>query len=99
MVINGLAPYVNVVQVGETTRGKNEFSITFVDDRQNNYFYDNSREANINPDNQWGIQPLLGRNENADGFSDYTTGLIPNLPLEEDIANLGILGSKFQNRY
>ncbi|MGB3143933.1 MAG: S41 family peptidase [Maribacter sp.] len=92
LVINGLAPYVNVVQVGETTRGKNEFSITFVDDRQNNYFYDNSREANINPDNQWGIQPLLGRNENADGFSDYTTGLIPNLPLEEDIANLGILG-------
>ena len=92
LVINGLAPYVNVVQVGEKTRGKNEFSITFVDDRQNSYFYDNTREANINPDNQWGIQPLLGRNENADGFSDYTTGLIPNLPLEEDIANLGVLG-------
>lgn len=92
LVMNGLEPYVDVVQIGEASRGKNEFSITFVDDRENNYFYNPSREANINPKNQWGIQPLLGRNENADGFLDYTEGLIPDFNLEEDIANLGILG-------
>ena len=92
LVINGLVPYVNVVQIGETTRGKNEFSITFVDDIENSFFYDEEREGNINPNNQWGIQPLLGRNENADGFSDYTSGLVPNFPLEEDIANMGVLG-------
>lgn len=92
LVINGLAPYIEVIQVGEKTRGKNEFSITFVDDIENSFFYDEDREGNINPNNPWGIQPLLGRNENADGFSDYTLGLTPNLPLEEDLSNLGVLG-------
>lgn len=92
LVINGLAPYVDMVQIGDRTSGKNEFSITFVDDPENSFFYDVDREANINPDNQWGIQPLLGRNENADGFSDYTTGLVPRIALAEDITNLGILG-------
>ncbi len=92
LVINGLEPYVDVVQIGTTTVGKNEFSITFVDDRENSFFYDEARESNINPDNQWAIQPLLGRNENADGFSDYTSGLIPDNELREDIANLGDLG-------
>ncbi|MFD0797751.1 S41 family peptidase [Maribacter chungangensis] len=92
LVINGLAPYVDVVQIGETTSGKNEFSITFVDDVENSFFYDEDREANINPNNQWGIQPLLGRNENADGFSDFTSGLVPRFELSEDIVNLGTLG-------
>ena len=92
LVINGLEPYVDVVQIGTATTGKNEFSITFVDDIQNGYFYDPNRQSNINPNNQWGIQPLLGRNENADGFSDYTSGLIPDFELEEDISNLGVLG-------
>lgn len=94
LVINGLAPYVNVQQIGTTTVGKNEFSITFVDDPENGFFYDADRETNINPDNQWAIQPLLGRNENADGFSDYTAGLAPGVVLQEDIANMGILGEE-----
>ncbi|WP_419211818.1 S41 family peptidase [Maribacter sp. X9] len=93
LVINGLTPYIDVVTIGDKTRGKNEFSITLVDDASNGFFYDPNTEENINPDNQWGIQPLLGRNENADGFSDYTTGLLPTLPLEEDISNLGVLGN------
>lgn len=93
LVMNGLAPYIDVIHIGTTTVGKNEFSITFVDDFENNYFYDESRESNINADNQWAIQPLLGRNENADGFLDYTDGLVPSYLLYEDIANLGVLGS------
>ncbi len=92
LVINGLEPYIDVVQIGTTTVGKNEFSLTFVDDLENGYFYSSEREDNINPDNQWAIQPLLGRNENVDGFSDYTTGLLPDYELAEDIANLGVLG-------
>ena len=94
LVMNGLAPYVDVVHIGETTRGKNEFSITMVDDFDGSYIYNPEREANINPDNQWAIQPLVGRNENADGFSDYTSGLVPNIVLEEDLANLGIWGDQ-----
>lgn len=93
LVMNGLAPYVDVIHIGETTRGKNEFSITMVDDPGNNYIFDRDRENNINPDNSWAIQPLVGRNENADGFFDYTSGLVPNIELEEDLANLGVLGN------
>jgi len=95
LVINGLTPYVEVVQIGETTRGKNEFSVTMVDDPGHEgapYVYTPERENKINPSNRWAIQPLIGRNENADGFSDYTSGLAPDIPLQEDLANLGILG-------
>jgi len=92
LVINGLAPYVQIIQIGSKTTGKNEFSRTFVDDIENSYFYEKKREGNINPNNQWGIQPLLGRVENADGFSDYTSGLMPRYELDEDISNLGVLG-------
>lgn len=93
LVMNGLAPYVQIIHIGETTRGKNEFSITLVDDPDNNYIYRSSREGNINPNNNWAIQPLVGRNENADGFSDYTNGLAPNIFLGEDLGNLGVLGN------
>jgi C-terminal processing protease CtpA/Prc len=92
LVMNGLAPYVNVFHIGETTRGKNEFSVTMVDDIDNDYIYRADRENKINPSNRWAMQPLMGRNENSDGFSDYTSGLVPDVVLKEDLANLGILG-------
>lgn len=92
LVMNGLAPYMEVIHIGETTSGKNEFSITLVDDPGNSFIYSSSRKSQINPDNSWGLQPLVGRNENADGFSDYTTGLVPDIALSEDLTNLGVLG-------
>ena len=92
LVMNGLDPYVQIIQIGETTRGKNEFSITLFDDAANNYVYSQSRENEINPTNSWALQPLVGRNENANGFFDYTDGLAPDINLEEDFGNLGVLG-------
>ncbi|WP_228235716.1 S41 family peptidase [Allomuricauda sp. M10] len=92
LVMNGLAPYIDVIHIGETTRGKNEFSITLVDDEANAFIYSSDREDEINPDNLWGLQPLVGRNENADGFYDYTSGLAPDIALPEDLTNLGVLG-------
>ena len=92
LVINGLEPYMDVIQIGDVTRGKNEFSVTMVDDRENNYIYSASRVDKIKRGNTWAIQPLLGRNENADGFSNYTSGLIPDETLKEDPSNMGILG-------
>ncbi|TDT45549.1 C-terminal processing protease CtpA/Prc [Maribacter spongiicola] len=94
LLINSLEPYMDVIQIGGVTRGKNEFSTTLVDDRDNSYLYTPSRVNNINPDNQWAIQPLIGRNENADGFFDFTSGLVPDHPLQEDYSNLGILGEQ-----
>ncbi|MEH6679395.1 MAG: S41 family peptidase [Sediminicola sp.] len=93
LVMNGLAPYIDVLHVGETTTGKNEFSITLVDNASDSYVYNPSTVGKINAQNSWGLQPLVGRNENADGFSDYTEGLEPDFLLREDVANLGILGS------
>ncbi|RUA12239.1 MAG: carboxyl-terminal protease [Flavobacteriia bacterium] len=92
LVMNGLVPHMEVIHIGETTRGKNEFSITLVDDPDNTFVYNSNREDKINPNNSWGLQPLVGRNENAAGFSDYTSGLVPDIELAEDITNLGILG-------
>ena len=97
LVINGLDPYVDVVHIGETTRGKNEFSVTMVDDRESNfgpYVFNPERVNEIRSGNDWAIQPLIGRNENAVGFSDYTAGFNPDIPLEEDLGNLGILGDE-----
>ena len=93
LVINGLDPYIDVIQIGETTSGKNEFSITLVDDPENNFIFNADRESEINPENSWALQPLVGRNENSVGFLDYTDGFVPDFSLEEDLANLGILGN------
>ncbi len=97
LVINGLDPYVDIVQIGDKTRGKNEFSVTMVDDRDSNfgpYVYNPERVNKIKEGNTWAIQPLIGRNENAEGFSDYTSGLMPDISLREDLENLGVLGDR-----
>jgi C-terminal processing protease CtpA/Prc len=95
LVINGLRPYIDVVLVGGTTRGKNEFSLTMVDDPDRDgapFIYTPDRINQINPENSWAIQPLVGRNANALGFFDYTSGFTPDIELLEDLENLGTLG-------
>ncbi len=92
LVMNGLDPYIEVIHIGTTTTGKNEFSISLVDNPDNSYVYSSSTEANINPDNSWIVQPLVGRNENAVGFFDYTAGFAPDIELVEDVFNLGTFG-------
>lgn len=94
LVINGLEPFINVIQIGTTTTGKSEFSNTLVDDPERAFLYDPEREQFINPDNQWALQPLLGKNANADGFSEYENGLVPDFEVVEDIADLGVLGDE-----
>lgn len=94
LVMNGLDPYINVVHIGSTTRGKIEFSFTMVDDPDREgapYVYTASRENQINPNNRWAIQPLVGISVNSEGFSS-PTGLVPDIELFEDAENMGILG-------
>lgn len=92
LLINGLDPYIDVIHIGDVTTGKNEFSISLVDIPESNYQYSSSTEDRINPENSWIMQPLVGRNENADGFFDYTSGFVPDIELKEDFFNLGTLG-------
>ena len=92
LVMVGLEPYVDVVHVGTTTVGKNQGSILFVDEPEGGNVFDPEREDQINPNVQWGLQPIISRVENSAGFSDYADGLLPDIELGEDITNLGVLG-------
>ncbi|WP_163398967.1 S41 family peptidase [Flavobacterium fluviatile] len=86
LVINGLKPYINVVQIGGTTVGKNVGS---------NTIYDSPSllsKAQINPTHKYAMQPLTFKITNKDNFGDYTGGLTPTFTLEERVSSYGILG-------
>lgn len=85
LVINGLRPYIDVVQIGTTTVGKYQASITVYDSP-------NFGKADANPNHTYAIQPLIYKSLNANGFTDYDSGLEPNIAFGEDFNNLGILG-------
>ena len=93
LLINGLDPYMEVIHVGSTTRGKNEFSITLVDLPSNSFIYNADKTSSINTKNSWGLQPLVGRNENSVGFFDYTAGFTPDHEIREVLGNYGAFGS------
>lgn len=70
LVINNLRPYMDVVHIGEMTRGKNEGSMTIEDER-------NPRQID------WAIQPIVLKLANADHFGDYNEGLEPTIEVKE----------------
>jgi carboxyl-terminal processing protease len=86
LVINGLKPYIQVIQIGTTTIGKNAGSVTLYDSK-------NFSKTGINTNHKYAMQPLVLKTANKDGFGDYQTGLVPNYLLSEDVGNLGILGN------
>ncbi len=85
LVINGLKPYVNVIQIGETTIGKNVGSITLYDSKSLN-------KINVNPNHKYAMQPLVFKTANAAGFGDYTGGLVPTYVQYEYFTSYGVLG-------
>ncbi|WP_281637556.1 S41 family peptidase [Flavobacterium marginilacus] len=86
LVINGLKPYINVVQIGDITTGKNVGSITVYDSPT-------FGKENRNPNHRYAMQPLVLKIVNADDSGDYFNGLNPTYALKENLANLGILGT------
>ncbi|WP_298511432.1 S41 family peptidase [uncultured Kordia sp.] len=89
LVINSLEPYIDVVQVGTTTTGKNEASVSLYDSPSWTF-----GDAQLNPNHKWAMQPLISRLENSAGFSNYTDGLNPDIEIAEDLTNLGVLGDE-----
>lgn len=85
LIINGLEPYIDVVQVGETTTGKFQASVTLYDSE------DFSKDG-INKNHTYAMQPLVLKSANALGKSDYVNGLDPDVELSENLSNLGTLG-------
>jgi len=84
LLINGLAPYIEVIHVGEQTVGKNVGSITLYD------YIDN----NINPSHTYAMQPIVFKLENSEGFVEYSSGLIPDYYIKESLLDLGTLGNE-----
>lgn len=109
LIINSLEPYIDVIQIGDVTRGKNEFSVTLVDNPVQVFRQEGQPDLPIpfivlggtfntvegaNPNHKFALQPLVGTNVNADGFGEFTNGLQPDFLLEESFGNLGQLGEQ-----
>ena len=92
-LINNLKPYMEVIVVGEKTRGKNSGSITLYDktDREPISYYIRG-DGTVNPNHTYALQPLVFKSGNADGFLDFEDGLVPTITLRESILRLGKIG-------
>jgi len=85
LVINGLKPYINVVQIGETTIGKNVGSFTVYDS-------ETLTKTKVNPNHKYAMQPLVLKIANSEDFGDYTSGLTPTYLQQEFVTSYGVLG-------
>jgi C-terminal processing protease CtpA/Prc len=86
LVINGLKPFISVIQIGDVTVGKNVGSVTLYDSPT---FGKDKR----NPNHRYAMQPLTLKIVNKDGFGDYQSGLTPTFSKPETVSNLGVLGN------
>ncbi len=89
LVINGLNPYINTVQVGDTTTGKFQASFLLYDAPAPIF----SRQE-ADPSHYYAMLPLVFKTANAAGNTDYGDGLFPEIALKEDYFNLGQLGDE-----
>ena len=87
LVINGLNPYINMMQVGDTTTGKYQASFLLYDAPAPNF-----SKSQANPGHTYAMLPLVFKTSNVLGFTDYAEGLVPDIQLKENYTNLGILG-------
>ncbi|TYP99199.1 C-terminal processing protease CtpA/Prc [Tenacibaculum adriaticum] len=86
LVINALKAYIDVKLVGTQTVGKQVGSITLYDSD------DYTRNGpNFNTSHAWAIQPIVLEIQNKDNENE-PEGYIPEVEIEEDPANLGVLG-------
>ncbi|RYD88666.1 MAG: peptidase S41, partial [Sphingobacteriales bacterium] len=74
LMINNLRPYMSIIHIGETTRGKDEASIT-ISDRRGTKRVD------------WVMYPIVYKLYNATGNGNYSTGIVPDRSMIES-ANL-----------
>ena len=87
LIINALNSHINVVQIGTTTEGKFQGSITLYDS-------DDFGREGANPNHTYAMQPLVVKYANSVGFTDYINGLNPDVVLSENPQNYGTLGDE-----
>ena len=86
LVVNCLKSYINVVQIGDVTTGKNVGSITLYDSPT-------FTKSDVNTSHKYAMQPIVLKIVNKDNFGDYTAGITPTTSLPENLATLGVLGN------
>jgi carboxyl-terminal processing protease len=86
LVINCLKPYINVIQIGDKTTGKNVGSVTLYDSPT-------FTKNNVNSSHKYAMQPIVLKVVDKNGFGDYTAGITPTYSLVENLGNLGELGN------
>ena len=87
LLINGLTPHINIIQIGIKTVGKNVGSITLYD------YTDNDQQIK-NPKHKYAMQPIVLKIANSENFADYNYGLEPDIEYREKASNLGAIGDK-----
>jgi C-terminal processing protease CtpA/Prc len=85
LIINALNPYIDVIQIGTTTTGKFQGSTTLYDS-------EDFTKNNVNINHFYALQPLILTIANADGFTGFEDGLVPDIEFQEDFFNYGVLG-------
>ncbi len=86
LIINGLKPYITVVQIGDITTGKNVGSVTLYDSPT-------FGKENRNPNHRYAMQPIVLKIVNSVGYGDYQSGLVPTFQLKETLSTLDVLGN------
>lgn len=79
-LMTGLYPYMNVVQIGTNTYGKCYASIT-IDD------WEEPKRHN------WAMQPIVIKYSNAEGFTDFVSGIAPDIEVEDNLLYAKPFGS------
>ncbi|MFK7781073.1 S41 family peptidase [Psychroserpens sp.] len=85
LVINSLSEYITVIQIGDTTVGKTQASITLYDSPD---FGPND----INPNHTVAIQPLVANSVNVNDGAVPASGIPPFIEVIETPNNYGVLG-------
>jgi carboxyl-terminal processing protease len=70
LIAHNLAPYANIIRIGEATLGKDEASFPIED-------MSNPRQV------AWVLMPIVYKIADANGKGDYSTGLVPHYPVIE----------------
>jgi carboxyl-terminal processing protease len=70
LLAHNLAPFVQVIRIGETTLGKDEAAFPVEDKRS-------PRQV------EWLIMPIVYKIADGAGKGDYSTGLVPDYPVNE----------------
>lgn len=71
LTIVGLSPYMNVVQIGQTTYGKYTSMFLF--------------QPNLSTIKNWALLPIVAKYANSKGFTDFKDGLSPDYYVEDNL--------------